>query len=126
MSFLGSLFSSGKAVEKTVDAVIATGDALIFTEEERSQANQKYLDWVLEYHKASSGSNIARRMIAVMVVGVFLLLVLLVAGFYSFAMPEHGDSILSLIGETLTTPVGIVIGFYFVSGYVRDWSSTKK
>lgn len=72
MSFLGRLFSAPDAVAKGVDAVINTGDALIFTKEEQSQANHKLLELKIKAAEATHGSRLARRLLALMFCGVFL------------------------------------------------------
>lgn len=122
MSLWSSIFSAPAIVEKSVDAVIKSGDALVFTEEERSQANLKQLDWILEYHKASVGSNLARRFIAVMTMGVFLLMVLLVSGLYISGLTAIATSVYKIIIDILMVPVGMILAFYFSSGMVRDWA----
>lgn len=126
MSFFGSLFSSPDIVKKSVDAVIDTGDALFFTDEEKSKANQKKLDWLLKFHEASSGSQIARRYLAVMFGMTFLSLVLLTAGFTAFGMFSIADQLLKLLTDTLVWPVGTIIVFYFGSGYIRDMTNKSR
>jgi len=126
MSFLGQLFSSSKTVDKTVDAVINTGDKMFYTDEEKAEGRQKMLDWVLAFHDKSSGSNVARRLIAVMVVGGFLILVGICAVLILMDQGAMYAKMYDLIRETLKEPVGIIIAFYFLSGMVRDWSGGKK
>lgn len=126
MGFFSRLFSSNDTVSKATDAVISAGDALFFTDEEKSRANQKKLDWVLEYHKASKGSNLARRFLAVMFVGVFLFLILVCAALILLKQPELFKQMYELIKDTLIQPISIIIGFYFLSGMVNTWSGTKK
>jgi hypothetical protein len=113
MSIFSSLFSAPEAISKTVDAVIRSGDALVFTEEEKSISNQKKLDWLLKFHQASSGSNIARRLLAVMFSAVFLYHVMLVSTLYLLGKKTVAADILTLITDTLVQPIGIMIAFYF-------------
>ena len=120
MSFFGRLFSSPDVIEKSVDAVIKSGDMLVFTDEEKSVAAQKTLDWLLEFHKASSGSQIARRYIAVMVVLVFLALVIACAVFVGFSHTETAEALLGLITDTLVWPVSVIMVFYYGAGMVKD------
>jgi len=121
MSFFKSLFSAPEVISKATDAVIKTGDALVFTDEERSVANQKILDWTLKFHEASKGSNIARRYLAVMFSGVFLLLVVATAIVVGFGLSETADRLMELITETLVVPVGMIITFYFLTGGIREY-----
>lgn len=122
MSIWSKLFSSSDTVSKTVDAVINTGDALFFTDEEKSVANQKKLDWILKYHEASKGSNIARRLLAVMLTGVFLFLVIVVAGLYVIGWLTEADKVYALIKDTLVTPVGLVMAFYFTVAAISSFN----
>lgn len=132
MSFWARLFGSPSVVDKTVDAVINTGDALVFTDEERSQAELMKLEWVLKYHEASKGSNLARRLIGVLFTFVFLILVIATAVFFAAgaafelaAITAAGTAILELMGEVMVIPMSAIIGFYFTSGMVRDWKQSK-
>lgn len=126
MSFWGQLFGSKEVIGKTVDAVINTGDALVFTEEEKSQANMEKLKWILEFHKASSGSNIARRLIAIMYSFAFLTLIGVVAALYGLGMDVAGDKIFALLTDTLVVPMGMIITFYFLAGTAHDIVSNRK
>ena len=126
MSFWKNLFSSSETVNKTVDAVINTGDALFFTDEEKSQASQKKLDWVLKYHEASKGSNLARRLLAVMIVGTFLALVVICALLILVKSPDRFEQMFNLVKDTLMQPVSIIIAFYFLSGMVTTHAARKQ
>ena len=59
------LFGNAKSVDKAVDAVINTGDALFFTDEVKSVASQKILDWKIRYAEATQNQSISRRIISV-------------------------------------------------------------
>ncbi|MCG7904407.1 MAG: hypothetical protein JAY60_18520 [Candidatus Thiodiazotropha weberae] len=126
MSFWGSVFGMPEVVEKGVDAVVRTGDALVFTDEERNKANLMVLEWTLKFHDASKGSNLARRLLALMVVGVFLFLILLVAALYAFGADITAAKLFGLVNNSLSTPVSVIIAFYFTSGMIRDFSASRK
>lgn len=117
--FFGALFSAPGAISKVTDAVIKSGDALVFTEEERSRASQKQLEWILKYHQATSGSNLARRVIAIMVMGVFLTLILVTAGLIVFDVETY-KALIDLVSDTLAIPVSLVVGFYYYIGVKRE------
>ena len=76
MSFFSRLFSAPEQIVKVTDAIIKSGDALVFTDEERAEFNLKQQKFILDLHKSGAGSNLARRLLAVMTAGVFLFLVL--------------------------------------------------
>ncbi|PUB82389.1 MAG: hypothetical protein DBP02_15155 [gamma proteobacterium symbiont of Ctena orbiculata] len=125
MAFWKRLFGSEDVVGKTVDAAIKAGDALIFTDEEKDRANQKKLEWLLEFHKVSSGSNVARRFLAVMFSAVFLLLILVAALLYIVGLDAIAEKILTLIVETLVHPEMLVMVFYFGHGALRYMTNNK-
>ena len=120
MSFWSRLFSAPEVVEKSVDAVINAGDKLIFTDEEKSDARAKYLDWLLRFHQASSGSNLARRLLSLMFVSVFLFVILVDMYLILLGQKEAADQLMKLLGDTLVWPVGTIVVFYYGSGIARD------
>ena len=112
MGIFSSIFSAPETISKTVDAVIKSGDALIFTDEEQSIANQKKLDWLLAFHEKSSGSNLARRLLAVMTVGTFLMLVVVTFGMMAAGL-DNTEQVKQFVIESLVDPVMTIIAFYF-------------
>ncbi len=118
MNLLASLFGSNKQVAKVTSAVIKAGDAMFFTKEEKSQASMKRLEFVLKFHQATSGSNVARRLIAVMVVAVFLLLIVITAGLIAFDASSAGAMKVFIV-DALGESVRVIIGFYFTAGIVN-------
>lgn len=128
MEIFKKLFGAPEIIEKGVDAVVAAGDALVFTEEEQSRANQKILDFTLRYVTATNGQNIARRLIAIMVVGVWTLFALgafvlsVWAGFSTAMGPGQAlDELIAVMEALVSDPVSIVLAFYFAIGAVRTW-----
>ncbi|MCU7840867.1 MAG: hypothetical protein KZQ94_15995 [Candidatus Thiodiazotropha sp. (ex Troendleina suluensis)] len=121
MGFWRSVFSAPETLSKASDAVIRAGDAIVFTDEEKSKANMAILEWTLKFHEASKGSNLARRLLAIMFVGVFLFFLLLIAFLYMVGADFMAAKIFGLVNGELSTPVSIIIAFYFTSGMVRDF-----
>lgn len=72
------LFAGPKAAEKVLDGTIAGIDKLFYTEEEKSDAKAKYLEMWLKLQEMlgeeTSIRGMTRRILAVMVVGVYVLL----------------------------------------------------
>lgn len=126
MSFWSRVFATPDAVSDALGMVRDAGDAMVFTEEERSRADLKRLEWTLEFMRASSGSNLARRLIAVMLVFTFLLIVLGIAVCIIAGANDIATRLQDLLVDTLVDPVGIIIAFYFMSGMVRDYSGRRK
>ncbi len=125
MGILSWITGGGDLANKTVDAVIRTGDALVFTDEEKSVANQKILDWTLEYAQATNAQNVARRIIAVTVVGLWGILILAacIAGIFDRNDGSYAVWLFDVLKDVIGSPYNIIIGFYFLTGTIRAWQS---
>ena len=112
VGFLGKLFGSSDTASKVVDGAIKGMDALVFTDEEKSQANDKMRDWYLKYLEASQPQNVSRRLIAVMVVGLWCFLNLFGAflGVFDYTRPA-ADFVFKVVSENVNLPFSIIVGF---------------
>lgn len=133
MSFFGRMFGSDATVGKTLDMVRDAGDALVFTEEEKVEANQKVLDWTLKYMAATNGQNVARRFIALVVVLVWALLVIALGVLAIWSGFSGGEgaakaaaNLMKVMKDLAMEPVNIVLAFYFLTASVRSWRADKK
>jgi hypothetical protein len=115
------LMSGGKMAEKAADAVINTGDALFFTEEEKSVASAKKLDWALKYLQTTSGQNLARRVVAFGVVGLWVTLILIacVSGYWNHEKGSYSVWLFKILEDVVNQPFMIIVGFYFMTGLIR-------
>jgi len=113
------LFGNAKSVEKAVDAVISTGDALFFTEEEKSVASQKILDWKIEYARVTQGQSISRRIIAAGVTAMWMLtgVVALVAA--AWGLDDYAEYVMKFLVDVVMQPFSIIVGFYFLAHLVK-------
>ncbi|MCG8004690.1 MAG: hypothetical protein JAY88_14720 [Candidatus Thiodiazotropha lotti] len=126
MSFFSALFSTPKAAEKTVDLAGKGIDAMFFTDEEKSQANLMYLDWLLKFHEASKGSNLARRMIATMVVGSYVAMIVAVFFIGLFGFDELAAKQFQIANKGLGQPVSVIVAFYFTASILREFAVNRK
>jgi hypothetical protein len=114
LNFFASLFTP-HTVEKAVDGVYNGLDKLFFTDEEKSEASQKILDWRLKWMEATAPQNVSRRFIAIVVtlLWAFLILVMLAAkAFHADAYASYAyDVMVNVVG----TPFSIILGFYFLA-----------
>ena len=73
MSFLGKVFGSDEALGKVVDTAKELLDEAFYTDQEeaaaKAVARDKAQGMVIEWIKASTGSRLARRMIALAITG---------------------------------------------------------
>jgi hypothetical protein len=136
MSFWGRLFGTPEVVSEGIDAIVNTGDALVFTDEEKSDANMRWWELRLKAAEATQGSRLARRLLALMFCSCFLFWVsvagvLVVVAAYQCA-PVAGvaleycaaqvasDNIILLVTSTAVgSSVVAIISWYFWSGIKR-------
>ena len=124
---LGKIFGTKRAIEKTTDAAISTGDALFFTKEEKANWHERLLALYEPF-------KVAQRLIALVLTVPFALIHFLcsMVWLYKIASSTIDESIkgslielMSVNNNTLLTPVGIVLTFYFLGGagegVVKAW-----
>jgi len=117
----GWLLGNNKAVEKVADAVISTGDALFFTDEEKSVASQKILDWKIAYAKATQGQSISRRIIAIGVTFMWVLVGLLALTAKFFGVDAFAIYAMGFLKDVVMQPFSIIVGFYFLAHVVSGF-----
>ena len=128
-AFFGKMLGSDKTIEKSIDTVSSGIDALFYTDEERAndgakeraQARQSLIKWL----DATQGQNLARRILALVITGVWLLMylaatILAVCALWS----THADQLKAgakIIGERATEMNGammLILGFYFAAPHL--------
>lgn len=141
MSFLGKLFGADEALEKVIDTadkvVGMTGnliDEAFDTDQEKAErkaaAAARAQSMVVEWVEASTGSRLARRVIAFAITGVWLGLKMFALGVSTLAVWANKETTVERLGETATlaqagytdmTPaVMLILGFYFAAPYMGD------
>lgn len=119
-SFLASLFGSATIAEKAADGIYNGLDKAIFTDEEKSDANKKVLDWMLEYMKATNPQNVSRRFIAIVVTLLWALLVIVMLAAKALGADAFAEYSFGVMTDIVAVPFGIIIGFYFLAHVVRN------
>lgn len=130
-SVVGRIFGSDKALTSVVNGVSNGLDKLIYTNEEKAEDAAKATTearlMIVKWMDSTKGQNLARRLIALSVVSVWLFQYLCCM-FLSVAavwMPGS-DKIISsaqIIGtfaEKMNGAVMLVLGFYFAAPYMGD------
>lgn len=117
MSLFSWLTGGGDTANKVIETASSGLDMMFFTDEEKSIAGQKVLDFKLEWLKATSGQNLARRVIAFGVVGLWCLGVL-TACVAQLISPEYSKFIFSVLKDIVGLPFTVIIGFYFAAHMV--------
>ncbi len=111
------LFGNSDSANKVVDGVSSGLDMMFFTDEEKSIASQKVLDFKIEYAKATQNQSVARRIIAFIVCGIWGFLNISAVAMY-FISETSSKFIFEVIKENINTPFMIIVGFYFAAHIV--------
>ena len=119
-------FTGNKTADSIVDGVKKAGDMLVFTEEEKSLANQKGLELYIKYQEATLPQNVTRRHIAIVVIVLwsfflFSAFIFALIGIFSAwqSFVTAGDFTFKMVNENINTPFSIIIGFYFLKRIVQ-------
>ncbi len=147
MSLFKRIFAGPDTVKTLVEAGISTGDALVYTSEEKARDRQDVLDWYIKLLDSMAPYNLAMRVLAFVVAGVWALLVMLSGTFYvvgaftceiaveaeavmSCSSVFAGNSLSVLLRESVTPYFGLVMTFYFgaagVNGAIRTYHSERQ
>jgi hypothetical protein len=114
MNILGAIFGNKENTETVLSGI----DKAFFTSEEKSEFFLKYL-------AASHPQNVARRLIAIMIVFMWIFLILVGVVMYKID-PGFSSFVFSTLDNNVNTPFSIIIGFYFAAHLARAWKSGKE
>lgn len=106
MSWLSGLFSSSKII----DGGLKAADALVFTDEERANLLMKYAESTLPM-------NVARRIIAAVVAGVWALFVI-ACGVSLYIQHAQTEVLMDFTARAIMPPFTAIMSFYFLSQVV--------
>ncbi len=127
LGFIGGIFGSSESTNKAMDMVSSGIDAVWFTAEEKSKAAHKMLDLKLKWIQSTSGQNIARRVIAFVIVGLWAYLVLLAAHLYVAGIMFEidsakvaADALFKILKEVVNWAFMGIISFYFLVQFTRN------
>jgi len=132
MSFLGKLFGSDDALSKVVDTAKDLIDESFYTDQEeasdKAYAADKARGMVIDWVAASTGSRLARRLIAFSITGTWLAMYWLTAlsAIASIWLEDKADQlkasglILDAAADVMISPVMLILGFYFAAPYMGD------
>ena len=113
-----ALFGSPETTGKVVDAAVKGMDAIIFTDEEKSLAGEKFRDWYLKYLEATHPQNLSRRLITIFVMILWTALMLLGVLVWPVS-PEYSDIVFKYMNEVVSEPFAWIVGFYFGTHAIR-------
>ena len=125
MGLISKILGSGVSADKIVDKGFQLFDDVTFTKQEKAGNKIKLLDFWLKWQEQTKGQNLARRMIALILVGLYVLLVLMAVTVYKFDI-GWSTMIFDTLTDTLKQPFNIIIGFYFANALIKEYKSGKK
>ncbi len=108
----GWLFGGSNAADKTVDSISSGIDKMFYTDEEKADARKVGFELFIEYQKATQPQNIARRLISLILVGLFALLVLIAVIAQPFNS-EYSNFVLSVLTQNVMPLTVVIVSFYF-------------
>ena len=111
MSILGKLFGSSDHISKGLDMVSSTGDALVFTKEEKAE-------WKLKLLQAYEPFKLAQRLLS-LVVGIPFVFIHILACVLMACGVETASEVAKSNNETLGLPFSLIVGFYFGGGAIE-------
>ena len=131
MGILGRILGSDEAITKGIDVVAKGLDSLFYTEEEKATdiAKQKAIagGMLIDWMAASQGQRLARRVIAISITAVWLLmyvtsaLLSVIAVWVSNAAQfKASANILNDSADSMQGAVMLILGFYFAAPYLGD------
>ena len=129
---LGKLFGSPEAVERIVASTASALDKLVYTNEEKAEAaakqREKARDQVVAFMAATSGQNLARRLIALTIVGIWAwcyvmsVSMAVIAVFWSRLAIQLREAS-SLVDSNISDVEGfliLILTFYFGAPHVEN------
>lgn len=131
----GAIFGSSENTTTIVDGAVAGIDKMFFTDEERSDASAKLGEWYLRYLAATNPQNLARRLIAMVIVILWALLIVvtvIVKGLEMWleTVAAEGSQLFSefvfaILVDVVMPPFLVIMGFYFAAHIIRGWQNGK-
>jgi hypothetical protein len=127
----GKLFGTDKAIEGIVSGASSALDKLVYTEEEKAEDRIKSVtearSMVIDWMRATQGQNLARRLIALVVTGVWVfqylaMVALSVAGVW-MDHPDKFNASAHAIGgyaESMNGAMMLILAFYFSAPFMGD------
>lgn len=139
---IGKIFGTEKALTSVVDNVSKGFDALIYTPEEKANDAAKdraaARSMIITWMESTKGQNLARRLIALCIVSVWLFqylccMVLSIAGIWMEPLKQtikndivyinpllESAQVIGLFAEKMNGAVMLILGFYFAAPYMGN------
>jgi len=136
MSFWGRVFGTEKALNTAVESVSKGLDALVYTDEEKAQdaakSRSEARGMVVQWMQATQGQNLARRLIALSITGVWLFMYIvhaltnMTAPLVDSVGALTHDKVLAVgsaakdAASDMNPAVMLILAFYFAAPHMGD------
>lgn len=128
-AFFGKMFGTEKAVDTMITQVSKAADALVYTKEEKAQAEaagiSEFRIMLVDWMKNTEGQNLARRFISIVVTGTWAIEHLFSAFMSTISVfmsdPEKwvtASEKLNSFADKTTGAMMLVLGFYFAAPHL--------
>lgn len=119
-----AIFGTADHTKTVLDATVAGVDALWYTDEEKAENAARFADWYLVYLATTSPQNLARRLIALVLVLLWSSLIILGVAVWKFDK-AYSDFVFETL-KIVSEPFLLIMGFYYGAHVVRAWVGDKK
>lgn len=126
MNVLKLLFGSPDAAVKTAGKIASGIDAMVFTDQEKSEHKAKAMEWLGKYMESTQGQNLARRMIAMVVTVQWALMLNVAVILQLLDADKKSDYVFKVMDECVNEAFMLVMIFYFGARMLADTFGKKK
>lgn len=125
MNVLKLLFGSPDAAVKTAGTIAKGIDAMVFTDEEKSEHKAKAMEWLGKYMEQTQGQNLARRMIAMVVTIQWAVMLNVAVLLQLLEADKKSDYVFKVMDECVNEAFMLVMVFYFGARMLADTIGKK-
>lgn len=126
MNVLKLLFGSPDAAVKTAGTIAKGIDAMVFTDQEKSEHKAKAMEWLGKYMESTQGQNLARRMIAMVVTIQWALMLNVAVLLQLLDSDAKSQYVFKVMDECVNEAFMLVMIFYFGARMLADTFGKKK
>lgn len=128
---IGKIFGTDKAAEALINNVSNGLDKIVYTSEEKADAQAESVTearkMVIKWLEATSGQNMARRLLAMMITTIWLLQYVFMIAMSTISVwvkqPEQFIESARVVGdyaETMKGAVMLILAFYFAAPHMNN------
>lgn len=128
-NFVARIFATPDTMGKVVDAAVAAGDKIWYTDEEKAERSVVMADWYLKYLNATQPQALSRRVLTMAITFMWLFLLILSVTFGIAQGSGEGttaDYIYKMMRDVVDRPFSAVVIFYFGGHYLKEVLDARK